>query len=273
MRPDRAATLAAVNSVRGPRLEIDGRAATVEKIWSLDLSSDGHFTAMQVRDRKTLGMDFHLVRLDDATRALFGVGLDGDRVRACVRHALADDIADGSVRVNVFRPHPADDVSVMVSVRPPASEPSQAQSLQTVEYGRPVPHIKRAHGFGQSYFAGLAHANGFDEALFVDSNGVISEGSITNIGFIDGDVIVWPDAPALRGIMMQVLQRELDRANVRWRYGAVRVSDLVSFDGAFVTNSHGMSTVARIDELHLPTDAKLMRTAARLLAAAPLDPI
>jgi branched-subunit amino acid aminotransferase/4-amino-4-deoxychorismate lyase len=262
-----------VIGAREPRLEIDGRVATVEQIWSLDLSSDGHFTAMQVRDGRTLGLDFHLVRLDDATRELFGLGLDGDRVRGSIRHALANDISDASVRVNVFRPDPAGDVSVMVSVRPPASDPPQAQSLQTVEYRRPMAHIKRAHGFGQSYFSEFAHANGFDEALFVGADGVISEGSITNIGFIGGDAIVWPDAPALRGVMMQVLQRELDRASVPWRYGAVRMSDLPSFDGAFVTNSHGMSTVARIDDLPLPTNAALMRTAAQLLTAAPSDPI
>jgi hypothetical protein len=34
-----------------------------------------------------------------------------------------------------------------------------------------------------------------------------------------------------------------------------------------------MATVARIDDLSLPTDPPLMRTAERLLAAAPYDPI
>jgi branched-subunit amino acid aminotransferase/4-amino-4-deoxychorismate lyase len=262
-----------VSAARAPRIEINGRAATLEQLWLLDLHNDGHFTALQVRDGTALGMDFHLARLDTATRELFGVGLEGDRVRGYIRHALADGTADASVRVNVFRPSDADDVHVVVSVRPPAPAPAQALSLQTVAYQRPVAHIKHAVGFGQSYYAGLAHGNGFDEALFVGPGGAISEGSITNIGFIDGDAIVWPDAPALRGIMMQVLQRELERARGSWRYRPVLVTDLASFDGAFVTNSHGMATVARIDDLRLPTDAELMRTAMRLLAAAPYDPI
>ncbi len=161
----------------------------------------------------------------------------------------------------------------MVSVRPPAPAPADPQILQTVEYQRPLAHIKHASGFGQSYYGGLAQANGFDEALFVGPGGVICEGSITNIGFIDGDAIVWPDAPALRGVMMQVLQRELDRAGVAWRFEAVHVADLASFDGAFVTNSHGMATVARIDDLSLPTEAELLRIGKQLLAAAPYDPI
>jgi branched-subunit amino acid aminotransferase/4-amino-4-deoxychorismate lyase len=157
-------------------------------------------------------------------------------------------------------------------VRPPASARAEPQSLQSVEYQRPMAHIKHAQGFGQGYYAGLAHANGFDEALFV-REGVVSEGSITNVGFVDGDAIVWPNAPSLRGVMMQVLQRELDRADVPWRYGAVYASDLGSFDGAFATNSHGMATVARIDDRNLPTDASLMLTAKQLLAAASSDPI
>jgi branched-subunit amino acid aminotransferase/4-amino-4-deoxychorismate lyase len=262
-----------MSGVRAPRLEINGLAATVEQVWELDLSTAGHFTAMQVRGHKTVGMDFHLARLDAATQELFGVGLPGDRVRAYLRHALADDTADASVRVNVFRPAAAGDVSVMVSVRPPGSPPAEAQRLQAVRYQRPCAHIKRASGFAQSYYGTLAHGNGFDEALFTGPGDLISEGSVTNIGFIDGDAIVWPDAPALRGIMMQVLQRELASAHVPWRYEPVHRSDLGSFDGAFVTSARGLATVARIDDLSLPAGSELMGSVTRLLAAAPYDAI
>ena len=262
-----------MSEVRLPRIEIDGHAASIEEIWTLDLSGSGHFTAMQVRDRRTLGIDFHLARLDGATRELFGVDLDGDLILGLIGRALADDIRDASVRVNVFWSEATDDISVVVSVRPPAPAPADPQSLQTVVYQRPAAHLKHASSFGQGYYSGLAHANGFHEALFVGTDGAISEGAITNIGFIDGDAIVWPEAPALRGIMMQVLQRELDRANIAWRYGPVHVDDLASFGGAFVTNSHGIAAVARIDEQVLPTDASLMRTAKQLLATAPHDQI
>ena len=256
-----------------PLLEVNGHPATLEEIWLIDLNASGHFTAMQVRDRRTLGMHFHLERLQSATHELFGLTLDGDRVRGHIRHALGDDVAGASVRVNVFRPDPDEDVAVMVGVRPPAPPPKDPQRLQTVVYERPRAHIKHAASFGQSYYAGLAHGNGFDEALFVGPGGRICEGSITNIAFLDGDAIVWPDAPALRGIMMQVLQRELDRAQRPWRYATVRMEDLTSFDGAFVTNSHGMARVAEIDDRSLPTDAPIMHVASELLAAAPYDPI
>jgi branched-subunit amino acid aminotransferase/4-amino-4-deoxychorismate lyase len=265
--------LITVSVVAAPKVEINGRAATIEQIWDLDLSGRGHFTAMQVRGRKTLGLEFHLARLDAASRELFDVGLAGSRVRGYIRHALADDTADASVRVNVFRPGLAGEVSVAVSVRPPAAGPAGGQRLQAVEYQRPAAHIKRAGGFGQSYYGGLAEGNGFDEALFVGSDGRISEGSITNIGFIAGDAVVWPDAPALSGVMMQVLQRELTGAQVPWRYEPVHLADLSAYGGAFVTNSHGMATVASIDDLSLPAGAAVMLAAAELLDAAPYDQI
>jgi branched-subunit amino acid aminotransferase/4-amino-4-deoxychorismate lyase len=271
--PCPAATVPGVSGALAPRLELNGRAATIEDIWALDRSDTGHFTAMQVRDHATPGLDFHLARLDSATRELFGVELDGDRVRACIRHALADDIADATIRVNVFRRDAAGDVSLMVGVRPPAPAPKQALRLQSVEYQRPDPHIKHAAGFGQGYFSGLAAGNGFDEALFVGPDGRVSEGSITNIAFVDGVGIVWPDAPALRGIMMQVLQRELDAAGLPWRSAPVHLRDVDMFAGAFLTNAHGMATIARIDGAELQTDAPLLRRAGELLAAAPADPI
>jgi branched-subunit amino acid aminotransferase/4-amino-4-deoxychorismate lyase len=255
-----------------PRLEVDGRPATLDQVWAIDLSPRGHFTAMQVRGGATLGLAFHLARLDAATREMFGAGLDGDLVRGYIRHALGDDISDASVRVNVYQPAGCP-VSVLVSARPPAAPPARPQRLQSVSYLRPQAHLKFTGGFGQNYFGGLAGANGYDEALLTGPDGAIAEGSITNVGFIAGDAVVWPDAPALRGVMMQVLQRELSRAGVPWRHAPVRLADVASFDGAFVTNSHGLAAVASIDGVGLPAGSDLLATAAKLLAAAPQDTI
>ena len=204
---------------------------------------------------------------------MFGTGLDGSRVRELVRHALRDDILDASVRVNVFGSEPDNELSVMVAVRVPATMPSAPQRLQTVDHLRPLAHIKHIGGFGQAYYGRLARANGFDEALLVGPNGEIAEGATTNIGFVEGDAVVWPDAPALRGISMQVLERELSKAGLPWRRRTVRVADVGSFHGAFITNSRGIAPVGRIDETTLPLDAELMSTVMRTFGAAPWDPI
>ena len=53
------------------RLEIDGRQVSAEVAVSI-ASGFGHFTAMQVRGRRTRGLTLHLARLEAANRELFG---------------------------------------------------------------------------------------------------------------------------------------------------------------------------------------------------------
>ena len=242
----------------GRRIEIDGDPATVDLLWPIVGGAFGHFTAMQVRDRRARVVDRHLVRLEEGTQALFGCGLDGDRVLERIRHALGDDIREASVRVYVYGADADAVPSVMVTVREPASMPSTPRSLQTVPYQRPLAHIKHLGGFGQAYHRRLAVRAGFDEALLVGPDGVVAEGSITNIGFIEGDAVVWPDAPALHGMSMQVLERELPKAGIAWSRRSVNVAEIGSFDGAFLTNARGIAPVGRIDDTEMRLDAELV---------------
>jgi branched-subunit amino acid aminotransferase/4-amino-4-deoxychorismate lyase len=256
------------------RVEIDGRAATVQSLWAAVGGSYGHFTAMQVRDRSVRGMDLHLTRLAEGTQALFGARIDGELIVERIRHAVGDDVRDASVRVYILESGASGGgPSTTVTVREPASMPTVPQSLTSVRYQRPLAHIKYVGGFAQAYYGRLAAADGFDEVLLVDTDEVIAEGSVTNIGFVDGDTVVWPDAPALRGISMQVLQRELGAAAVPWRKETLRLSDVGSFGGAFVTNARGIAPVARIDEVDIPVDGRLVSTLVRLFEGAPWEPI
>ncbi len=256
-----------------PRIEIEGRPATIDLLGSTVGVSYGHFTAMQVRDRKARVVDLHLARLEEGSRALFGRGLDGDRVRGFIRHALGDDIGDASVRVYVYGTAAEVDPSVMVTVREPASMPRTPRSLQSVMYQRPLAHVKHIGGFAQAYYGRLAAEAGFDEALFVGPEGDVAEGSITNIGFIEGDAVVWPDAPALHGVSMQVLERELPRAGIAWSRRTVHVADVGSFDGAFLTNARGIAPVGGIDDTAIPLNSELSATVIETFDAAPWDPI
>jgi branched-subunit amino acid aminotransferase/4-amino-4-deoxychorismate lyase len=258
---------------RLPRFEIDGRPATAGQLSHFAMDNYGHFTALQVRGGATRGLDLHLARLDAATRELFGTGLDGDRVRELVRRALGDDVRDAAVRVNVFRPAGHDEVSLLVSVRAPAPTPRGPWSLMTVPYVRPVPHVKHVGGFGQAYYARLARSKGYDEALLTGHDGTVAEGAVTNVGFLSGGQVVWPDAPALDGIGMLVLRRELTAAGVPWLRRTVRTADIASYDGALVISSRGMVAVSRVDDTVLPTGSALAGTVSRVFADAPWDTI
>jgi branched-subunit amino acid aminotransferase/4-amino-4-deoxychorismate lyase len=253
------------------RIEIDGRPATMQQLSAAALTNYGHFTAMQVRDRRVRGLDLHLARLDAANQEMFGAALDPAQVRTLVRHALGEGTRDASVRIHLYET-PAG-IPVMVTVRPPGGMLARPWRLQPVPYQRPLAHIKHLGDFGQSYYRRLAQRNGFDEALLTGTGGLICEGSVTNIGFFDGDAILWPDAPVLPGITMQILQRTLPSHGVPTRTIPVHTADLGSFTAVFVTNSRGIAPVGQVDQLVLPTDDTLIRTLTHAYESADWDRI
>jgi len=254
------------------RVEVNGSIATAEQLQHLALASYGHFTAMQVRDGRTRGLDLHLSRLDAATRELFGTGTDADRIRGYVRRALAGS-RDASVRVIIFWPQADQAPAVMVTVRPPGHMPAGPLSLKPVPYQRPVPHIKHAADFAQTYYRCLAARDGFDDALLAGPGGVISEGAISNIAFFDGTTLTWPDAPCLAGITMQLLEPVLASRGLPARRGPVRLADIPSFTAAVITNSRGIAPVGRIGTTTLPACPALMNILGEIYEAIPRDPI
>lgn len=256
-----------------PRIEINGGPATAEQLAYPALVNYGHFTAMQVRGAAVRGLAFHLARLDSATRELFGSGLDGELVCAHARHALGTGPVDASLRISVFQPDDDERPSVMVVVRPPAEPPAELQRLTAVEYQRPAAHIKHVGTFGQIYYGRAAERAGFDDALLTGPGGVIAEGGITNIGFFDGNTVIWPSAPSLAGITMQLVARALAERGIPSRHDAVRVADLLSFRCAFVTNSLGVAPVTQVDDQFLTVDPEFTQTLAEAYEDVPWDPI
>jgi len=252
------------------RIEIDGRAATADRLAVAALGQYGHFTAMQVRGAAVRGLDLHLTRLATANRELFGTPLDPDTIRSHIRHALGSETRDASVRVYV-QESPTGGLYTMVTVRPPGDMPDTAQRLVSVPYQRSIAHVKHTGDFGQGYYGRLAERQEYDEALLTTPDGVISEGSITNIGFFTGAEIVWPDAPMLAGVTMQLLERHLPKAGLPALRRQVRLTDLPGFRAAFVTNSRGIAPVRQIDETVIPADHGLMSTLYAIYASVPWD--
>jgi Amino-transferase class IV len=167
-------------------IEIDGRGASAEALWST-ASAYGHFTAMQIRGRRTRGLALHLGRLEAANKELFDAGLDREHVRWLIRHALRG-AEEASLRIYVFESD--EEPTTMITVKPPGGV-STPQRLQSVGYQRPDAHIKHL-ATGQAYYSRLARRNGFDDALLAAADGVVSESAIANIGFFDASVSSGP---------------------------------------------------------------------------------
>lgn len=229
------------------RVEVNGREADGEAVALLEHEGWGHFTAMQVRDGRARGLGLHLARLVAAHRDIYGKPLDGELVRARIRHAL-DGRPDASVRVYGYW------AGLIVTVREPQEMLARPYSMTAQHFQRPLARLKHVGSWGQGRFHDLATAAGFDDGLLIDETGRISEGNITNVGFWRDGTVIWPDAPKLNGITMLILQRELKNCGIAQAETVVRVQDLASYQGMILCNSHGWASVDRVDDTQIPTD-------------------
>jgi 4-amino-4-deoxychorismate lyase len=117
-----------------------------------------------------------------------------------------------------------------------------------------------------------AQQNGFDDALFVDSAGYIAEGASWNIGFFDGQRVIWPDAPMLIGITMQLLQSGLETRGIAAEVRKVHLDDVGKFRSVFMTNSTTpYHPISRVNGTDAPADAEFEILAHACYGAIPWD--
>ncbi len=257
-------------------ISLNGAPASIDDLRAIASLNYGHFTSMQVRDGCVRGLDLHFERLARATQELFGSTLDIGVTREWMRR-VAGVRGNVSLRVTVFsrsldRDRPVEPVApdVLVVAEPPRERRSLPLRVCSVRYARELPRIKHVGTFGPLYQKRLAQARGFDDALFVGQDGRISEGTIWNAGFFDGSRVVWPDAPALEGVSMQLLKSGLEDAGVTTVTCPLRLSDLGGYRAAFFTNSSQVAVpIATIDEDRFTVDPGLLATLESCAAAQP----
>ncbi|WP_431822193.1 aminotransferase class IV [Burkholderia sp. F1] len=128
-------------------------------------------------------------------------------------------------------------LDVLVRTVPPSSEPDCPLDLALFEYERVLPEIKHVGEVAKTHFLRRAVAQGFDDAAFVDRHGRVSEGSIRNLAFRDGDAVVWPVAGMLGGVTMRIVRRQLARLGVAQHDRELTPDDVRAMAGAVVMNS------------------------------------
>jgi branched-subunit amino acid aminotransferase/4-amino-4-deoxychorismate lyase len=207
---------------------------------------------MRVDDQRVRGLTLHLERLTRDCRRIFDADLDPDRVRHLLRHTLADTAGSVLVRVTVFDPDlelgcPGADAEpqLLVTTRPAATAPLPPLRLQSAPHCRELPEVKHVGLFGALRWRRVAQRNGFDDALFTDAGAAISEAATSNIGFVDGERIVWPEADCLAGVTMRLINkaRQADATTT-----PVTLSDLAGVDAVFATNAVvGVRSVSAVD--------------------------
>ncbi len=225
------------------KLSVDGAPATLDDLTHVALVNYGAYTSFRVEQGGVRGLELHLARLEAEAVGLFGEPVGEKRLRSLIRKAVAGRDACW-LRVSLFSPEISPRSpgwsgrpSVMIAVSPPPPPLAVSLRLQVQTYAREEPHLKHVATFGLIRARRSARAAGFDDALFADAQGQISEGSSWNIGFLIGNEVIWPQAPKLAGVAQELLRRGLGASDLKDQIAPVHVDDLRRFDGAFICNS------------------------------------
>lgn len=222
---------------------IDGEPATLDDLACQAMVNYGAYSSFRVEQGGVRGLDLHLSRLEASAIELFGEPVGEARLRDLMRQAVVG-LPDTWMRISLFSPalgprtpdwRGAPKVMTAVSPPPPPLAASVRLTVQT--YARETPEVKHAATFGLIRARRAARAVGFDDAVFADADGRISEGSLWNIGFVRGDTVVWPQAPMLGGVAQALVERGLVSVGLTARIEPVTVAHLGRFDAAFICNS------------------------------------
>lgn len=258
-------------------IELNGRVPSdVADIQRLATWNYGHFTSMQVRDFAVRGLALHLARLSDANEEFFDfhMGVDDEqRLLGLIRQALKDE-PDASVRVGfvppVERGSPPD---VVVSVTEPADDAAGPPlRVRTDGYRRDWPSHKHAATMGLTYAARKSRLAGYHDALFVGPDNLVREGTTWNAAFHDGDRVIWPQAPMLKGVTMVLLQLALSMNGTPWSLRPVDAVELPLLAGAAAVNSVcPAQPIGSIDGVPFPADDKLVSLLREAWESVPFD--
>ncbi|MEZ4524321.1 MAG: aminotransferase class IV [Desulfobacterales bacterium] len=130
-----------------------------------------------------------------------------------------------------------------------------AKGIRTVLYGgeREMPNIKTLRDSFRARVEGMREKTGAYEALLVDQNGYVTEGSRSNIFFVkQGEIFTPPAGTVLLGVTRQHVVKICKSLGLNFREHPLHRSELGKIDGAFITGTTvDVLPVSHVDEISL----------------------
>lgn len=219
------------------------------------LYGHGLFETMRAYQGKIFLLERHVKRLLDSAEVIgLGAGLASiDLSKACSETLKANNLKDARLRLTVSRgeagPFPSADSAPTVLVTATAYSGLPAQlydngfkagisSLR--RYSQSLLSRVKSTNYLLSVMAKMeAEAAGLDETLLLNEQGVIAEGSISNVFFGARSGLVTPpvESGLLPGITRAVVMELASTLKIGAKEVDIKLEELSRFDEAFLTNS------------------------------------
>lgn len=213
------------------------------------------FEVLRVISGVPLFLDDHLLRLEFSAGKLgFGQPVDVQHIREMIYLLISkNQVQTGNIKIVVRHfQHKNSTWAYFIPYKYPSeSDYKNGVGLGILQAERTNPEAKTIQPEVRETANKMIQSGGFYEVLLADNQGFIREGSRSNIFFTQGCTVVTPPSETvLNGITRRKIIEILKAGNYTWIEKTIALSDLGSFDSAFLTGtSPKVLPVRRIENL------------------------
>jgi branched-chain amino acid aminotransferase len=206
---------------------------------------DSHLTRLRC-SAETIGLTHHVLTTEEGKQSLKA---------ACMATLEANELKDARTRLTVSAgegdmtpdPRTCSNPTILITARnldPLSPEKYETGFKATVSFLRrnsqsPLSRLKSTCYMESILARTTARASGFDEAIFLNEQGYLAEGSTTNVFLVSNGELITPsfESGVLPGITREVVLEIARTSHIRATERLVNLDELVEAQEAFLTNS------------------------------------
>jgi aminodeoxychorismate lyase len=228
------------------------------------LYGDGLFEGIRVFNEKPFRWKQHLERFQHGANFLrIAVPFSPEALEEFARHIIAENQMPNSllrltlsrgVGARGYSPKNAERPTVVMATHPMAAvEPSNPPAWRLfissfhLPAGEPLARFKNLNKLPQVLARAEADAEGADEALLLNSDGFVVEGSTSNLFWIRNGTVCTPPLPSgiLPGVTRAAVLEICGKSGIEVREESIAAEELREMDGAFLSlSSTGIAEAA-----------------------------
>lgn len=231
------------------------------------LKTTAFYEVIRIIDSSPLFFTEHMKRMERSC-GFMGISFDWQKAKIfdLIRELIIScSIFDGNIKISYGRTDSTEKHNLLTTFIP-HYYPSQFQKRNGVKTTlfpseRSLPNIKRSQQRSLSLEKLIDRQSGFYEALMVNSNGKITEGSRSNVFFIKDETIVTsPEPEVLQGITRAKVLEIIKSKDWDLKRELVDAENVSSYEAVFITGtSPGVLGVRSIDNVEYDVENPIMR--------------
>lgn len=245
-----------------------------------DLSNPGEtsiYEVIRIIDSVPLFLEEHFLRLKNSA-ALLHIKLSfslADIAQQIQTLAQENGIFDGNVKLIFPESTSAKNgkshtlLFFIPHHYPTPQEYQKGYKLKSVILERPQPNAKSIKGSFSQHLSQLKNQENIDEILLIRNDGILTEGSKSNIFFIkQNQLFTAPKNMVLPGITRQKIIELCQNHTIPCHESEIKLSELKNMEAAFITGtSPKVMPVNKVDDIDMQVNHPLIETVMELYSA------